>query len=211
MSQAPQIGERVSLWARPQENVLLNFGSGRLEKYTHLNGQNCPVVLLDSNEEVVLYFTNVFYGAEQAIQKSCEDFIKKKGNLVLNWKINDFIKGKTPDPAQIASDPTVKGSLPEPKTGMDRFQRIVMEIENEELLIKGLEKNIGERREKIATLRKQILTMKETLLKELAIIEGTAQPETKPTPVPQPSAPTVQPQLPTTEFDNAAARASVED
>lgn len=212
-SQQPIEGMRVTIWARPMGHVLLVFGHGVYAGTEYVNGQNSPVIHLDNGKQTVLIWQNVNYGAETNVSSAIATFKQAKGNVVLNWSLDDFIVGKLPDPETVAVE--VPDMPNAPKTAVDAFHKKLALIEAEEKMIAAYQKGIDSCRVRIEGHRRDLLSQRELLLKELSALDKivAANPTT---PVPEMKVPDAKPASievveQSSQYDLSAARAALED
>ena len=170
------IGTPVFLWARPLSDLILLMGDGTYDGMNHINGTACPVVKLLDGREITVHFTGVYVGTKVDVSKTCGEF-KAKGGDVLEWGIDQFLKGKLPTREQrVASGVTGVAEsvalVAAPKTYTDKLVLLRREIEVEKLKIEAANTVIASATKAIEEKRAQMAAMKDEVLREFSELEN---------------------------------------
>lgn len=174
----PPVGSAVTIWARPTADLILILGEGTYDGSTYFNMQEHPVVRLNDGRECTVHYEGVFVAHTDHVKATCQRF----GGAVVNWDIEQYLAGKMPDVAQLRgkSGTPVNGAQLQPgeppTNATDQllyYRRLnVLEEQKIEMFKKEIEKaeaKINENREKMTTIKSQVLAELEAIDKGEAV------------------------------------------
>lgn len=166
--EAINVGQRVFLWARPDETLVLLLAEGAYAGNDFTTGRALPVVKLDDGREIVVTHSGIAVGRAEVVAKTVQGL--HDTHDIMQWSIDDYLRGKLPDPARRTKTPAgaTAPQLPAPKSMSDRVLNLKKEIEYQEGKKKLWQKQIDEADNLIKTKRAEIRTLRDAVMKELS-------------------------------------------
>lgn len=175
-------GDRVGLWARPDQRTLLVFGFGYYEELPGYGGYALAGVRMDEGHLHVIdpARRDIAVAKEESIYQQAEEF-KKAGNTVRAVRLADYLAGQVPVTPQQRADGTLKE--PEPTDDTSAFGQFKHKMEKARYLRKKISLFEGEAskaKEELRTLLTEVDDMKKSALTEFdemrAMLNGDAIP-----------------------------------
>lgn len=160
-------GDLVTLWTRPKDNLILVFGHGTYGGEYNVGGKQCPVILFKNGTEVVLHYNNVWCGHKAEVLTTIQKHAKTV--TAVNWSLDKFLQGELPAVDELPVAEPIDGVRP--RTATDALMQLKQSIQIETKKIEMYKKGIADAETVIAAKRKEMATIKQSVLKELEGIE----------------------------------------